>query len=81
MLIGMVTRLVAHKGIDLVQYVLEELMTTEHRRWWCSASGDYIYESFFHGDAGQVSRHSVRLRIGFIPDAGAQDLRGRGHAS
>lgn len=46
MLIGIVTRFVAHKGIDLIQYIYEELMKRE-LQIVALGSGDYIFESFF----------------------------------
>lgn len=45
-LIGMVTRLVAHKGLDLVKYVLDELLQSDVQMV-VLGSGDWQYESFF----------------------------------
>ena len=45
-LIVMVTRLVSHKGLDLVKYILDELLQ-EDVQFAVLGSGDWIYESFF----------------------------------
>lgn len=47
-LIVMVTRLVAQKGLDLVKYILDELMQ-EDVQFAVLGSGDWTYESFFRG--------------------------------
>lgn len=46
-LIGMVTRLVREKGIDLVIDILERLLRNENVLFVILGSGDYNYESFF----------------------------------
>ena len=45
-LIGMVTRLVSHKGLDLVQYILDTLLQ-ENIQLVVLGSGDWAYENFF----------------------------------
>ncbi|MBE6840016.1 MAG: glycogen synthase GlgA [Ruminococcus sp.] len=45
-LIGIVTRLVAHKGIDLIRYVMEELIANDFK-FIVLGSGEKIYEDFF----------------------------------
>ena len=45
-LIGIVTRLVAHKGIDLIRYVMEELIS-DGFKFVVLGSGEKIYEDFF----------------------------------
>lgn len=45
-LIGMVTRLVDHKGIDLVKYALQRLLRQE-LQIVVLGTGDWVYESFF----------------------------------
>lgn len=47
-LVVMVTRLVAHKGLDLVKYVADELLQ-EDVQFAVLGSGDWTYESFFRG--------------------------------
>ena len=46
-LIAMVTRMVSHKGLDLVKEVLEKLMCEENIQFVILGSGDWEYESFF----------------------------------
>lgn len=47
-LIGMVTRLVEQKGIDLVLNALEHILATNQARFVLLGSGDRHYEDFFH---------------------------------
>lgn len=44
--IGIVTRLVSHKGIDLIRYVMEELVA-DGFKFVVLGSGEKIYEDFF----------------------------------
>ncbi len=64
-LIGMVTRLVAHKGLDLVQHVFEDLIRSGFQVV-ILGSGEYVYEQFF-----QEMRYrypdKVSVTLGFIP--------------
>lgn len=46
-MIGMVTRLTAQKGLDLVKYMLDEIMCTEKVAVVILGTGDYEYEEFF----------------------------------
>ena len=66
-IIGMVSRLVAHKGLDLVKGILDELLATSEMQLVVLGSGDYEYESFFRDIAAKYP-DKVGLRIGFIPD-------------
>lgn len=66
MLVGVVTRFVAHKGIDLIQYIYEELMKRE-LQVVALGSGDYIFESFFQEMQAKYPGKTA-VRIGFIPD-------------
>ena len=65
-LIVMVTRLVSHKGLDLVKYVADELLS-EDVQFAVLGSGDWVYESFFHG---LQERHPDKFVFyqGFFPD-------------
>lgn len=45
-MISMVTRLVSHKGLDLVQYVMDRLLH-ENVQMVVLGSGDWVYENFF----------------------------------
>ena len=64
---GMVSRLVSHKGLDLVKAVLDELLETTDIQVVVLGSGDWEYENFFREAA---ARHPGKLaiRIGFVPD-------------
>ena len=64
---GMVTRLVSHKGLDLCKAVLDELLATTDIQLVVLGSGDYQYEEFFRGLA-QRYPDKVGLCLGFIPD-------------
>ncbi len=53
-IVGIVSRLVAHKGLDLVCEVLQDMMELPCNLWcWAAATG---YEEFFRRTAGAVSR-------------------------
>ncbi|MCI8649414.1 MAG: glycogen synthase GlgA [Anaerotruncus sp.] len=66
MLVGIVTRFVAHKGIDLIQYIFEEMM--RHKLQVVAlGSGDYIFESFFQEMQAKYPGKCA-VKIGFIPD-------------
>ncbi len=64
---GMVTRLVSHKGLDLCKAVLDELLATTDIQLVVLGSGDYQYEEFFRRLA-QRYPDKVGLCLGFIPD-------------
>ena len=63
---GMVTRLVGHKGLDLVKAVLDELLATEDIQFVVLGSGEWQYESFFKEMADKYP-DKMGLKIGFIP--------------
>lgn len=64
---GIVSRLVSHKGLDLVKAILDELLNTTDIQMVVLGSGDWEYENFFREAA---ARHPDKLaiRIGFVPD-------------
>ena len=66
-LVGMVSRLVSHKGLDLVKARLDALMNDTNIQFAVLGSGDYEYEAFFREMA---SRYPGRFSatIGFIPE-------------
>ncbi|NMP37121.1 MAG: glycogen synthase GlgA [Clostridiales bacterium] len=66
-LIGMVSRLVSHKGLDLVKAVLEELLTTSDVQLIVLGSGEWQYESFFK-EMAEKYPDKLGLRLGFVPD-------------
>ena len=65
--IGLVTRLVSHKGLDLVKGILDELLATSEMQLVVLGSGDYEYESYFRWIAEKYP-DKVGLRIGFVPE-------------
>lgn len=66
MLVGMVTRLVAHKGLDLVVRVLGDLVN-QGVSVALLGSGDEAYQRFF-GEMQQRYPGRVAFVCGFIPD-------------
>lgn len=64
--IGMVSRMVSHKGFDLVQCVLEELLCTEDVQFVVLGSGDWQYECFFT-DLAKKYPEKIGVKIGFVP--------------
>lgn len=67
-LIGMVTRLVAHKGLDLVKYVLDELLQ-ENLQVVILGSGDWAYENYFREVQGRYPQKFCYC-AGFLPELG-----------
>ena len=65
-MIGMVTRLVGHKGLDLVKAVLDELLATTDVQFVVLGSGEWQYESFFKEMADKYP-DKMGLKLGFIP--------------
>lgn len=66
-LIGMVTRMVSHKGLDLVKETLDQLMWENDIQFVILGSGDYEYETFFHQ---MQDKYPGRLCacFGFVPE-------------
>lgn len=62
-LIGMVTRLVKHKGIDLVKCVFEELLKAD-LQFVILGSGEWEFETFFYEMASKYP-DKVGLKLGF----------------
>ncbi len=65
-LIGMIGRLVSHKGVDLVRDIFDELMQ-ENVQVVILGSGEYSYQDFFHNKVSQYHGR-VGTYIGFSPD-------------
>ncbi len=63
--IGIVTRLVKHKGIDLVKCVFEELLKADIQ-FAILGSGEWEFETFFHEMAAKYP-DKVGLKLGFNP--------------
>lgn len=66
-LIGMVTRLVAHKGLDLVKESLYKLMEISDAQFIILGSGDWEYENFFKEMQNKYPGR-VCSCFGFIPE-------------
>ncbi len=62
-LIGIVTRLVSHKGIDLIKHVFEDLLKAD-LQFAILGSGDWEYETFFY-EMLQKYPDKVGLKLGF----------------
>ena len=52
-LMGIVSRLVSHKGLDLVKAICEELVANDDIQIAVLGSGDYVYEEYFKYLAGK----------------------------
>ncbi len=63
--IGIVSRLVSQKGLDLVKYALEEMMQWDVQ-FVILGSGDWVYESYFDEMAAKYPQ-KIGLKLGFIP--------------
>lgn len=66
MLIGMVSRLVEPKGIELIKFVLEEMMA-DHIQLVILGKGDWEYEQFF-SEMQKRYPGKLSVRIGFLQD-------------
>ncbi|HZK39030.1 MAG TPA: glycogen/starch synthase, partial [Clostridia bacterium] len=65
-LFGVVSRLVAHKGFDLVKAALPELLATTDVQFVILGTGDAEFEHFFEEMAAKHP-DKISLRLGFIP--------------
>lgn len=65
MLLGIVSRLADHKGLDLVKYIGEE-MFQENLQLVVLGSGEYMFESFFE-EMQRKYPEKVSFTKGFIP--------------
>lgn len=63
--IGIVSRLVKHKGLDLVTRVFEEIISHDVQ-FVILGSGEWEFETFFH-DMAQKHPDKVAFKSGFIP--------------
>lgn len=66
-LIGLVTRLVSHKGLDLVKYAFDELLSYSDIQIVMLGSGDWEYETFFKEMQEKYPEKIVSC-FGFIPE-------------
>lgn len=65
-IIGIVTRFVAHKGIDLIRCVFEEMLECGFK-FAVLGSGERIFEDFFREMAARYPDR-VSVTIGFVPE-------------
>jgi len=66
LVIGMITRLVSHKGIDLIKYALEDIMA-DHVQLVLLGKGDFLYENYF-SEMHKRFPGKLSVTIGFIQD-------------
>ena len=64
--IGIVTRFVSHKGLDLIKYVFEDIIRLGFK-FAILGSGEKIYEDFFT-EMHYRYPDKVGLRLGFVPE-------------
>ncbi len=64
--IGIVTRFVSHKGLDLIKYVFEDILRVGYK-FAILGSGEKIYEDFF-SEMHYRYPDKVGLTLGFVPD-------------
>lgn len=65
--IGIVSRLVAHKGFDLIKAVFDELISNDNVQICVLGSGEWQYETYFK-ELKERFPDKVGLRLGFVPD-------------
>ena len=65
-MIGIVTRFVSHKGIDLIRCVFEEMLNMGVK-FAVLGSGEHIYEAFFREMAARYPG-KVSVTLGFVPE-------------
>lgn len=66
-LVGLVTRLVAHKGLDLVKDGIDEIMENTNAQVVILGSGDLEYENFFEWMREKYPDR-FNFSIGFVPE-------------
>ena len=65
-IIGLVSRLVSHKGLDLIKGILDELLYTTDVQVAVLGSGDWQYENFFKEMQAKYP-DKLAVTVGFIP--------------
>lgn len=65
-IIGIVTRFVSHKGIDLIKHVMEDMINLGYK-FAVLGSGEKIFEDFFR-EMSLRYKDRVSVTIGFVPD-------------
>ena len=64
--IGIVSRLVGHKGLDLVKCVFEDILKADVQ-FCILGSGEWEFETFFH-EMAEKYPDKVALKLGFVPE-------------
>ncbi|MCM1545191.1 MAG: glycogen synthase, partial [Ruminococcus sp.] len=64
--IGLVSRLVSHKGLDLIKAVFDEFLSTTDVQVVVVGSGDWQYENYFR-ELTNKYHDKIAVRIGFVP--------------
>lgn len=65
-IIGIVSRLVSHKGLDLVKGIFDEFIANNDVQLAVVGSGDWQYENYFR-ELAEKYRDKVGIYIGFVP--------------
>lgn len=65
--IGIVSRLVGHKGFDLIKAVFDDLLSNDDVQVFVLGSGEWQYETYFK-ELRERYPEKVGLRLGFVPD-------------
>lgn len=65
-MIGLVSRLVSHKGLDLVKGIFDEFLSTTDVQVVVVGSGDWQYENYFRELCNRYPG-KIAVRIGFVP--------------
>ncbi|MBQ6570069.1 MAG: glycogen synthase GlgA [Clostridia bacterium] len=66
-LIGMVTRMVSHKGLDLIKFVLDGFLSNHDVQFVILGSGDWEYENFFKDMQNKHPGKCIAC-FGFVPE-------------
>ena len=74
-LIGMVTRLVSHKGLDLVKGAVDNIMEYSNAQFTVLGSGDWEYETYFK-EMMEKYPGRFNVTIGFIPELSSKIYAG-----
>jgi len=74
-LMGIVSRLAGHKGVDLLKAGLDELLGSSDAQLVVLGTGEYQYEEFFRGLAGRFPGR-VGAMIDFVPAVSRQIYAG-----
>ena len=64
--VGIVSRLVSHKGLDLIKAIFDEFLANNDVQVVVVGSGDWQYENYFRELSNRFPE-KVAVRIGFVP--------------